>query len=336
MSGEWIKLRVNIGRDPRVVAMASSLFRRQPQQNGIAGAPSGDVAQPPPNPIMPGLDNVGVTESFKTRVALAMTIDGLLKVWGALHENGIAVESDVILEHSTFDALDRIAEIDGFGEAMAKVGWVRACSSGCVFPRFGVNNTVVKARTAKSSADRQRDYRGRKRGTGTAKRVTKNSATRTVTRYEEVTGSNGDKKRGEEKRIEESPPTPRKAGGRGVQAASIEQVLALCSDRGYRSPAFAAAMTDFHAERSRGGRPMSLRSVTAMLAKFDPVGEQRATAAIVDSVANGWQGVFPESRGAAGGRIDADERRAQKRQGEYGFDMDGAVTDLLANGKEQP
>lgn len=67
-------------------------------------------------------------------------------------------------------------------------------------------------------------------------------------------------------------------------------------------PAFRAAWSDwFDYRRERNLGAWKPRTIEAKLAELEPLGPAVATEAIRRSIANGWQGIFPDRRGSADG-----------------------------------
>lgn len=138
MANEWIRLRVGLLSNPKVVAMAEHLGR----QRGLL------------HPLTTGFGGAFL-EVVTVQVACAVVVSGLIRVWGSANE----VARDGVLKGLSLGGLDAIAQIPGFGAAMAEVGWARESNDpkGVTLPNFAEFNSPADTR----GADRQRRYRER-------------------------------------------------------------------------------------------------------------------------------------------------------------------------------
>lgn len=146
MQTDWVKIRTDIYRDPKVLKMADHLMEF-------------------------ALRDSNVTRNV-TRCA---TVGALVAIWGAIRQHGapIALErasidesetSSALLRGASLSHLDDIADLPGIGAAMESVGWVEVVGEDLEFPAFfGENNTDPKASQRSAAAERQRRYRERKR-----------------------------------------------------------------------------------------------------------------------------------------------------------------------------
>lgn len=109
-------------------------------------------------------------------VTRCITVTGLLSIWGAAKEyapNDVFINADL-------SYLDVLAEFEGFGEAMAAVGWaVYDAENHCVVLTTSDELEMVKSSKPSAAAERQRRYRDKKR----AQKSVTPSVTRNVTRY---------------------------------------------------------------------------------------------------------------------------------------------------------
>jgi hypothetical protein len=126
MAGNWIKVRWNLSRDARVLAMA---------------------------------EHVGLPDSDLSARAVSFM---LVEVWGLVMEQGERDGDDAILMHANTATLDRVIDTPKFGEAMAQVGWVSSTTfdgKRCLrFPNLLRDNKLVKEQR-RDNAERQRKYR---------------------------------------------------------------------------------------------------------------------------------------------------------------------------------
>jgi len=156
MASDWIKLRSGLRRHPKVIAMSRHLsgtvaFRKWWVEN--MGFSRHEITE-----NVTGASVTSVTSSHIPRV----TVCGLADVWAAM--NGV-VKADGHTPFLALSDLDDIAEIPGFGKAMAQVGWVIVNDDESIsFPNFNEFNTPEKERAQpKTPAERAADYRRRKK-----------------------------------------------------------------------------------------------------------------------------------------------------------------------------
>lgn len=81
---------------------------------------------------------------------------------------------------------------------------------------------------------------------------------------------------------------------KATEAATLAQVAYVFEGRGFAGVEFANALEAFYGHRNEIGHPMTLRAASAMVTQFANLTEREATECLVQSVANGWRGVFPE------------------------------------------
>lgn len=189
MAQDWIKMRVGLAKDPRVIAMADFLAEHRPFMCWLTDATRHTCKE--------------TAYEYVTRnVTVSVTVAALLQIWGVANEAGKADGDDLVLRHTRLDALDEVSGVPGFGDAMAYVEWAaeEECKGKpCVrLPKFLINNVPAEDRAKKSAAERQRRYRERHNG--------ESDANRNVTRDVTVTDRE-DKRREEVKERKELPPT---------------------------------------------------------------------------------------------------------------------------------
>jgi len=234
-------------------------------------------------------------------------------VWAAANEH----TADGVFYGIDLFGLDDISSINGVGEAMASVGWANydESSNSVSLPNFLEHNEPSRVRMPKTNAQRQMEYRERKKA---------------------VTASNAcygrEEKRREEKK-KKYPPTP-KGGDGGVDSqlssapensppresqnpaacgaparepepAKLSRArpkapdcdpLAMPMPPELATPAFRRSWSewiDYRRDRRLSLRALTLAKQLAMLASF---GEAGAIKVIDQSIRNGWQGLF-EVRG---------------------------------------
>lgn len=184
MAGDWIKMRSDLYRDPKVSVIADRLL----DEGG---------------PLAVFVDRSMQRQMTVTRnVMRNVTVGALVSVWGVMRQRGKCRDVDLVCDGVTLAVLDDIADLPGFGAAMACAAWVVETGNGIEFPRFFEDYNVDPEEKSKSKgAARQRRFRERqKEGEGNAD-VTRDSD---VTRN--VTVTHREEKRREEKKKEISAP----------------------------------------------------------------------------------------------------------------------------------
>lgn len=142
MADDWIKMRTDIYRDPRVCVMADFLLD-----------PRGDLG-----------DYVGQhlqRDMTVTRNVMRHAVVGaLVATWGVFRRRGKRDGNDLIVNNVALSVIDDVADMPGFGDAMAEVGWVIESEIGFSFPRFFDEFNVDPTESSRAkNAERQRRYR---------------------------------------------------------------------------------------------------------------------------------------------------------------------------------
>jgi len=161
MSDNWIKMRTSLKSHPKVNEIAALL------EKPADGSASFDVSVG------------GQRSALLTRnVTRCVTVTSLLLVWSAANEH----TSDGVFRNVDLSYLDVLAGFDGFGKAMAAVGWatVDAENRCVILPKFCENNVPASQRDS-TNAERQRRYRERQKATRNVTRNVTDSVTRDVT-----------------------------------------------------------------------------------------------------------------------------------------------------------
>lgn len=139
-------MRTDLYRDPKVIAMAAVLER-----------PDGDLAQFVSQ-------NCQRDMTVTRNVTRNVTVGALVSVWGVLRHRGDARDRDLVVRDGDLATIDDIADLPGFGGAMASVGWVEETPDGLVFPGFfNSHNSDPTDKQRAQNADRQRRHREKKR-----------------------------------------------------------------------------------------------------------------------------------------------------------------------------
>lgn len=153
MASDWIKMRTDLYRDPKVCVMADLLMS---DDGELARYVSQNMQR-----------DITVTRNVMRNV----TVGALVSVWGVLRHRGKRVEGDLLVKACTLSVIDDVADLPGFGAAMESVGWAVETEDGIVFPRFFDEFNVDPEDDAKKkNAERQRRYRENKKQENNDKR----------------------------------------------------------------------------------------------------------------------------------------------------------------------
>lgn len=128
MASDWIKMRTDIYRDPKVCRIADLI------------ASENDVMR-------------NVTRNV-TRNAI---VGALVTVWGVARQRGKAVGVDLVIANANEKVVDDIADLPGLGSSMLKSGWLIVDGNDLVFPRFFEDYNSPTSEN--KNAERQRRYR---------------------------------------------------------------------------------------------------------------------------------------------------------------------------------
>ena len=275
MANDWIKMRTDLYRDPKVIVMADSMLD-----------PDGELA------LFVGHNcrrNMTVTRNV-TRNAC---VGALLSVWGVMRHRGVRVGDDLQCHGITLAVVDDIADLPGFGRAMKHVGWIESTDSGLVFPRFFADYNVEPDEKNKSkNAERQARYR--------EKLKANSNVTSSVTRNVTVTP------REEKSREEKSSNTPLiPQGGEAVSEATPPQkpkrkpkattVGEWSIPQGWDSERLREVLGAFERMRESIGKRINDRANASMHFKsFDDA--NHLIYALEFAIANEYQGIKPDYR----------------------------------------
>lgn len=176
MSGDWIKMRTDLYRDPKVCVIADLLRSADSEL-------SRHVNQ-----------HMQCDMAVTRNVMRNVTVGALVSVWGVLRHCGKRCENDLIVKNCTVSIIDDVADIPGFGDAMAYVGWVEETEDGIVLPRFFDEFNVDPAEEAKAkNAARQRRYREKQAEKSNVTVVSKSNAREEERREENIIGDKSPK-----------------------------------------------------------------------------------------------------------------------------------------------
>ncbi len=144
MASSWIKMRVDLDTDPRVITMADMLA--QSAGTYVLNASARDL--------------LGVTPTVTRDAMRDVTLASLFRVWRDANRH----TRDGVFQHSTLAHLDVMAGVLGFGRAMAAVGWAKedTTTHTVTLVNFLEINTPQKSGNSTGAA-RQKRYRERHR-----------------------------------------------------------------------------------------------------------------------------------------------------------------------------
>jgi hypothetical protein len=146
MAGDWIKMRTDLYRDPKVILMADNLLGENSDLSRYVN------------------QNVRCDMRVTRNVMRNAVVGALVNVWGVVRHQGSRDGSDLVLSGCTEAVVDDIADMQGFGEAMAVSGWLTIDANGLRFPKFfAENNSDPKEDQNAKNAERQRRYRESKK-----------------------------------------------------------------------------------------------------------------------------------------------------------------------------
>jgi hypothetical protein len=164
MSTDWLKMRTDLYRDPKICVIADLLM----EENGPLGRYVSQHKQ----------CDMSVTRNVMRNA----TVGSLLSVWGVLRHRGKPSAQDLTVTGVTLSVIDDIADMPGFGEAMKAVGWVKETDNGILFPCFFREYNVEPGKSGRSkAAERQARYREKKKQESDVSQVNNDNVTRNVT-----------------------------------------------------------------------------------------------------------------------------------------------------------
>jgi biotin carboxyl carrier protein len=171
MAGDWIKMRVWLCRDPKVIRMADTL------------AADRDFMLWLTDPVRQSCKDTAY-EHVTRNVTVALCVTALLVTWGTAREQGNREEDDLVLSHCDLSTLDAMADLPGFGDAMASVEWASEREDGSlIFPKFFKDNESPDDRHKRQNAQRQAKFRDKQ--SNASNNVTDNVTVTTEKRREE-------------------------------------------------------------------------------------------------------------------------------------------------------
>lgn len=146
MAGDWTKMRTDLYRDPKVCLIADALLDPGSELARFVG------------------QHMQRDMTVTRNVTRNATVGALVTVWGVMRLRGKRIGVDLVCAKATLAVLDDMADLPGFGAAMASVGWVEETAEGVVFPNFfDALNVDPEDKKVSSAAERQRRYRERQK-----------------------------------------------------------------------------------------------------------------------------------------------------------------------------
>lgn len=158
MALDWIKMQVDLYRNPKVCVIADLLM-----------GPGSDLSRYVNQ-------NTQRDMSVTRNVTRNAVVGALVSVWGILRHRGKRDNDDLVVDGCTLAVIDDLSDIPGFGAAMASVGWIAEKDDGFVLPRFFEEmNADPEGDRKEKERKRQKRFRDRKREKEEAERnVTSN------------------------------------------------------------------------------------------------------------------------------------------------------------------
>jgi hypothetical protein len=268
MAGDWIKMRVWLAKDPKVIAIANFLSTHRPFIDWMTD---------------PVLSSKRDSHAYVTRdcpvtchVVSCVTVTGLLQVWGVTREDGHRDGDDLVVDCTDFSTVDEIAGFPGLGQALESVGWVIYDEENnlAVFPKFFQRNVSSDELKRSRNAERKRRQREKSHN------VTRDNHV-TVTRdcHADVTQMSRTEKEKEKENSKEISFPPK------APLFSDELPPELDTD------SFRQTWSAWLTHRREIKKPLTKTSLQTQLHRLAEWGEARATSAIQYTIAQGWQGI---------------------------------------------
>lgn len=156
MAGDWIRIRVCLIDDPRVIRMTDYLAYERAFMNWLTA------------PVQIECDDCAY-EHITRNALRCVTVTGLIKVWGVANDIGKVSGDDLLLDHTTLDTIDAISGLPCFGAAMQFVGWANESTKNSVtLPNFLSYNDPANSEKRLGNRERQKRFRDKQRGNSNA------------------------------------------------------------------------------------------------------------------------------------------------------------------------
>jgi hypothetical protein len=309
MLSDWIKMRTDLYRDPKVSIMADCLMA---DRSALARYVN---------------QNMQCDMSVTRNVMRNAVCGALISVWGVMRHQGKRDGADLVVDGIDELTIDDVAELQGFGEAMMVAGWLDATpvdpdTTRLRFPKFFAENNVdPQEESRKKNAERQRRYRESKSDSNVTGNVTGNA---------DVTSREEREKRREENNIKRTPtpldkPQPDQTALPGAAALPPDSGKAkrsrprkpvdpiMIPDALASHPGFLEQWAAWEAYRRESKKTLTASTRNSQLLLLSRHGPAKAMEMMSRSITNGWTGLFPSDD--AGGHRGA--RRASNESTEY-------------------
>jgi hypothetical protein len=265
MPGDWIPMRVNLRRDPKVIRMSKWLCQSREFMDWWS------------HPQRVTCDEC-VTEVVTFENVTRVTVASLLDVWGVVNERISEVGE---IRNMAVDDIDDICGVPSFGLAMMKVGWIRLSGNSLIFPNFEeINRPAKQRRPGQSSAERTRRWREKRRDncvTDVTQCDVSHVTSRVTSRDDTLHNSTR-----HNKTKKKTPPSP----------LAIPEVLS--------TPEFTTAWESWQQHRQEIKKPLTPTSMQKQLETFATWGVRRSVEAINHTIAQGWQGLREKDTAVGG------------------------------------
>lgn len=147
---DWIKMRSSLLTNPKVIRMARVLLQHPEFMEWLCPGRACDSDERVTKRDVP--------------VVTRIVVGSLVPTWSAVNDTAAR---DGVIRHATSQDIDESAGVPGFGKALMAVDWLEELpdGEGVRFVNFEEHNSPQKERslTAKSGAERTKEYRDRKR-----------------------------------------------------------------------------------------------------------------------------------------------------------------------------
>lgn len=225
-------------------------------------------------------------------ISVTLTLGCCFRFWAWAQER----TADGWIPHVSPNYLDDVTGVDGFGEALAGVGWLEVRDDGIRIPDFA-NQMGGGARARALQARRQNTYSTRlKAGTVTPPSSNSQEPVRTTSR-----GAPPRERVRERVREEKTPPTPPEGG----------MVFPECLD----NQEFREAWGRWQHHRTEIRHKLTPTTTESQLKSLAKIGPEQAVIRINHTIEMGWQGLRSPSAEGAGFVSDDTELRARVKAG---------------------
>jgi hypothetical protein len=204
MAADWIKMRIWLRKDPKLIRMADLISTDRYFMRWLT------------DPVQQGCKDTAY-EHVSPAVTRCLCVTALLEIWGTAREQGRRENEDLIVDCCDSRTVDEVADIPGIGGAMVKVGWlVERDDESALFPKFFQEKELISERLRSRKAENQAAYRQRQR------QQSDNGAVTRVTGRVTESDHRGEERRGEKRRTTTTPLSPASTNGQGGGGDGID------------------------------------------------------------------------------------------------------------------